>query len=299
MSGLVQVMAPSFTTLLLKATTPNLAFPDEPELVIGDAASGVITSRHGRLWLVTAAHVLTGRHSESGRMLDEVGGAVPKHLAIRLPHESKYDAHYWIQQPLYSARGQPRWREHPLGPRVDVAALPLTSRTHFLDPKTLKPHRPKDQFGEMHAPAKFITSQVIRPELPWELDVPLGQISLDVTDDLHVVGFPFGLTGGAGLAIWTHAFIATEIQFNHDDLPMFLVDARTRKGQSGGPVIFFSRSGMFPTRDGVDSGLGSNLMRFMGVYSGRIRDDSDLGRVFRRDAVLDVLERGVRPLPRL
>lgn len=183
----------------------------------------------------------------------------------------------------------PLWLQHPAGPSVDIVAVPLPQVIEFCSGNGLQ---------QLEEGAEFETSWVVRPDIVWsDIGAPLHPISLDVADELSIVGYPFGVTGGAGLAVWTRGFIATELQIGHDGLPMYLVDARTREGQSGAPVVFFSRSGQFPTGHGIAGGLGANLMRFMGVYSGRINDQSDLGRVFTRAAVVDVLSSGVAPAP--
>lgn len=265
----------------------NLADSAAPPLVLSPAGTGIITKTpSGGLVLVTAGHVVTGKHAHSGQPLGK--GGTPQFLALRLPHTSLWSAYYWVRVPLRDAEGAPLWRQHPAGPQVDVVAVPIPATLQFCD----------DQGCLTHADsgAQFETSGVIRSEVVWyELDKPLPPIYLDVADELSIVGFPFGVTGGKGLAVWTRGFIATELQFDHDNLPMYLIDGRTRPGQSGAPVVFFSRSGLFPTGNGIAGGLGSNLLRFMGVYSGRVTTESDLGRVFKASAVLEVLLAGTVP----
>ncbi|GAA5031864.1 hypothetical protein GCM10023258_30430 [Terrabacter aeriphilus] len=77
-------------------------------------------------------------------------------------------------------------------------------------------------------------------------------------------------------------------------MPCILVDCRTRKGQSGSPVVFFADSQTeYTAVDGRRArGPAWNLV---GVYSGRIRDDSDVGIVWERTALEEVVERGTRP----
>lgn len=278
---------PSFATLLVRSFGDNLADPDAPPLQLGAAGTAFITRMpNGRHALVTAGHVVTCRHSETDQPLGK--GGTPTFLAVRLPHADRWDVHYWVRLPLRDPDGVPLWLQHPAGLAVDVVAVPLPPALQFCS---------EDGLQQAEDRAEFETSWVVRPDIVWsDIGAPLHPISLDVADELSIVGYPFGVTGGAGLAIWTRGFIATELQFGHDGLPMYLVDARTREGQSGAPVVFFSRSGEFPTGHGIAFGLGANLMRFMGVYSGRIHDRSDLGRVFTTAAVVDVLSSGVAPV---
>jgi hypothetical protein len=51
--------------------------------------------------------------------------------------------------------------------------------------------------------------------------------------------------------VWSRGTIATELDFDHDDLPMYLVDSRTREGQSGAPVIWYSSRGQIPAQGGL------------------------------------------------
>lgn len=286
MTDMVSLTAPSFTTLLVRAIAPNLADDYAAPLVLSSAATAIIIQRNHRRVLVTAGHVVTGQHAQTGQPIKH--GGTPQYLAVRIPHESLWRAYVWIHLPLRSAEGAPLWREHPQGREVDVVAVPIPERVAFCDEHGVALH---DSW------ATFESATAIRPELDWFIEHPLAPISLDVPDELSVVGFPFGITGGHGLAIWTRGNIATEMQFDHDGLPMFLLDARTRPGHSGAPVVFFSRSGLFPTGDGVAMGLGDHLLRFMGIYSGRAHEDSDLGRVFRTDAVLTTIDAGAPPAP--
>lgn len=280
---MINIQRPSYASLLLQLTIPNLADAEAPPTPIG-TATGMLVRVHDQIWLLTAGHVLTGRHSVTGALCSQKTGQVPQHVNVRLPHPSAYWVHMWSKQPLYNESGERRWVEHPAGRQVDVAALPLTQESLIGNATKREPESTWTVFK---------TENQMLPDLVSPLEAlfaPLGPISLDVGERLTVVGYPFGLTGGAGLAIWNFGHIATELQFDHDGLPMYLLDARTRDGQSGAPVYFHSRSGVFPTHGGVGSGLGANLLRFMGVYSGRVNEESDLGRVFRPDAVRALFE---------
>ena len=92
-------------------------------------------------------------------------------------------------------------------------------------------------------------------------------------------------------------WIASEPEASIDDLPLMYVDARTRKGQSGSPVIAYSPGPPHPLVGAV-SMSGNPQERFVGVYSGRINKDSDIGRVWKRRALVELIDAGQRgPLP--
>ena len=116
----------------------------------------------------------------------------------------------------------------------------------------------------------------------------------DVPDPVSIIGFPFGETAAGQIAIWVRGSIATDMETDYGGLPCFLVDARTRQGQSGSPVIVYKgESGTGRMSDGSitsGSGIMSNLL---GVYSGRINAGSDLGQVWKTAAVIEILENGV------
>lgn len=102
------------------------------------------------------------------------------------------------------------------------------------------------------------------------------------------LAFHSGSRGGGAFAIWTRGFIASEPEVDLNDLPVFLIDARTRPGQSGSPVIAYSGAGANPMADG-SLAFGGPVTNLLGVYSGRINEQSDLGRVWKAQAVRDIL----------
>ena len=84
---------------------------------------------------------------------------------------------------------------------------------------------------------------------------------------------------------------ATEPSLDFDDLPSFLVDSRTRPGQSGSPVIAYYPPGEpMRTAEGNVSVSGPQVERFLGVYSGRISPESDLRFVWKAKALRQIIE---------
>src|SRR5206468_3833715 len=95
------------------------------------------------------------------------------------------------------------------------------------------------------------------------------RLKVGPAEGVSIVGFPFGITGGGAFAIWTRGFVASEPDVDLEDLPSFLVDARTRPGQSGSPVIAYSSGGMTTLADGSSAMFGGPVTNLLGVYSGR------------------------------
>jgi V8-like Glu-specific endopeptidase len=75
-------------------------------------------------------------------------------------------------------------------------------------------------------------------------------------------------------------------------LPVFLIDCRSRPGQSGSPVYAHRTAGAVFDNGGVSLGTGESYSRFLGVYSGRIHPEADIGLVWTAQAVLDVVRNG-------
>ncbi|MDF9716042.1 serine protease [Nocardioides sp. ChNu-99] len=220
--------------------------------------------RDGAHWLVTNRHNLAGRRSDTNEPMSPTA-AVPDTVQVAHNVAGHLGAWQFTDYPLYDAEGRPLWLEHAqFGRAVDVVALQIASDPNLMFfPHSLEPGDP--------------------------------EVLIQVTTDVHVVGFPFGITSGGALAVWTRGSVASEYGFDLNDLPAFLIDARTRPGQSGSPVLFHSTGvNAVPTATAMIMG-GGPITRFLGVYSGRINNESDLGVVWRARAVGDVISRGVRP----
>lgn len=209
--------------------------------------------------LLTNRHNVTGRHQETGAPLSKTGG-VPNHLVI--VHNQKEKLGHWVRR-LESllTNGASRWVEHPtLGPKADFVALKLTA----LDDVALYPH---------------------------ELLVAQGpEIHVGPADPVSVIGFPFGLAAGGTLGVWATGFVASEPDINFNDLPILLIDCRSRQGQSGSPVLAYRSGGAVATTDGNTSLFTGPVQRLMGIYSGRINTESDLGIVWKTGAINELIQ---------
>lgn len=217
----------------------------------------VVNSRVGPV-LVTNRHNVTGRHQESDQPLSNTGG-VPNEIVIT--HNDKAKLGTWVEklEPLYDPDGQPRWKEHPsLGGKADFVALPLTQ----LKDVELYPYDP-----QQNGP-----------------DILIGP-----ADTVSVIGFPFGLTAGGYFGVWATGFLASEMAINYNNMPIFLIDCRSRPGQSGSPVIAYRSGGLVAMSNGESVALSEPVQRFLGIYSGRINAESDLGMVWKAGAIAELI----------
>lgn len=224
----------------------------------GFVVSVVGPGRPTKHYLVTNWHVLAGRRSDDHTIMDKVGSATPDKVTIHHNVQGVIGSWKPVVEALRDEDDRPLWLEHPaFGSQVDVGVLPLTR----LDGVNVAHH-----------------------------DLNEGSdIVVEVTTDVSVVGFPFGVRHAGGFGIWTRGTIATEFEVDFDGMPCFLIDARTREGQSGSPVLYWDiRNQTRRNGDSFHITQGAQA-RFLGIYSGRIRDDSDLGRVWRPSAILQVI----------
>jgi len=209
---------------------------------------------------------VTGRHQDTGVPLHKMQ-AIPNNLTIF--HHKKEQPLRWIEvvEPLLRD-GLPLWKEHPeLGAKVDFVALPLTQ----LRDVQMHPYDPSK-------PSEF------------EHGTLYETISVGPADPVSVIGFPFGMTAGGKLPIWATGSLATEPIVSFRDLPLSLVDCRTRPGQSGSPVIAYRNRGVTPTTDGGATDFGYPAWQFLGIYSGRINAESDLGMLWKAQALAQLIE---------
>ena len=239
---------------------------------------------HGeRSFLVTNWHNLAGRNPHTGQPMSATA-ALPDRVTFRaFKQVSEPDAHgiyevasVEIDAPLEdAATGMPRWREHPTyGRLVDVAALEVTDKL----------------LGHEHAGVNRLESDALLDEY--------------VSQDVFIVGYPFGLIAGAPAPIWKRGTIALDPTFNPDDLPKLLVDTATREGMSGSVVLarhtlvhsrYKKRNGelvLFPAAYAV-------LDVVLGIYSGRHYPDQEraqLGIVWKRSSIEETVSAGRPPV---
>ena len=90
-------------------------------------------------------------------------------------------------------------------------------------------------------------------------------------------------------AIWSTGYIASEPATDYKDLPSFLIDCRARPGQSGSLVIAkFQPGDVVKYKDNLYQAQ-TEMVHFLGIYSGRINKESDLGIVWKMDVLRDLV----------
>ncbi|MER0429666.1 S1 family peptidase [Streptomyces microflavus] len=229
MQGVRSIHTLSFAALYIEAVYRSRG--DADDMLLGPA-TGFLIGIPGDFWLVTARHVLSGRRSDDGKVMSETG-LCPDYLRVRFAGEGDdgfrpVDRDYELYHD--ESQSSPLWRSHP-EQRVDIAvlhlgAVPEGAVEAFLPNTwpTVRQLDPEERRAQQGSDA--------------DIDIPLR-----ITDRLFVLGFPFGNQGSWPFAVWTAAPVASEPLARWDGLPGFLLDSRTRPGQSGSPVVMHIRPG--------------------------------------------------------
>lgn len=230
--------------------------PCYEEMTLG-VATGFCVNNQGRDYLCTNWHVVSGRDPDTGKCIEK-SLVIPDRLKIQFHSLAFVGQTITFTINLYDDKGDPVWIEHPDGGRVDVVLIPF----HFekVNPYSLSIVSKKG----------FST----RP----------GSI-------VHVVGFPLGLSNNGWLPIWKTGNIASDVDLDFEEgRPAFLIDATTRGGMSGSPV--YARSfGSLPNSDGSVDLHSGVFTEFLGVYSGRLHKESEVGRVWRPSVLQDIFDK--------
>lgn len=224
--------------------------------------TGFVVQRNGGNYLITNRHVLSGRDAANQRLH---GRAVDPN-AVRILHNSTLGLNYWttVEEPVIDANEIPLWFEHPRWEaEIDVVALPLTKLEGVsFDLHSLEPPDPRP---------------MIRPSY-----------------SLNITGFPFGIASSGGIGVWVQGTVASEPELDYGPYPRFLIDSRIRPGQSGSPVVFYAAGqGFFIEEYVYDLRLQTTQM-LVGVYSGRINEESDIGIVWKTALIPEIIDGGVR-----
>jgi len=206
--------------------------------------TGFTVCKGTKRYLITNWHVVSGRDPITRDPISK-SAAVPNRLVVWLHKKGFLGQWNGASMPLVSEHGKPLWNEglhHKSGHMVDVVALPLPATGDEVD------------FFDM------------------ELELKDVDVVVTPSESVSIVGFPFGRSSDGKLAIWKTGHVASDIDIDFGTKPVFLVDATTKSGMSGSPVVA-RRVGVVTSSSGVNIGLSAT--RLLGVYSGRISDQPD------------------------
>lgn len=239
----------------------------------------------GQIWLVTNWHVLTGRRPDEPGVLLGDAPQSPREICFGLK-EIDSAMHRVHRFPLYD-NGRPLWRQHPLGPQFDIAALPVTIGDEF----------------EVSTIQQAAASQ-------------MGAIEPGF--DLVVIGYPFPAGQDIPYALWKRAMLASEPSVQMFGNSQMLIDTAGTPGMSGSPV-FISHQAYMDTPEhvaakqrvesgetrwfdepdwlNIDRATQTIGLEWIGIYAGATEnkklDRLQLGRMYSASAVDQVIQSGV------
>ncbi|MGZ3409235.1 MAG: hypothetical protein ACXWKC_14390 [Xanthobacteraceae bacterium] len=157
-----------------------------------------------RIYLVSNWHNFSERDPQNGQPISDTGG-VPNHITLLcFKKDGEADSNGLfsmsiipVKVPLYDEDvSVPRWVEHPiLGRKADVAAIDVSD-----------------------AVADLVTNTVNEIEADAVLDSFPSQ-------DVFIVGYPLGLIPKLPAPVWKRGTLATDPNFDPDNLPKMFVDA--------------------------------------------------------------------------
>jgi hypothetical protein len=218
-------------------------------------ATGFVVKRNDSCYLITNWHVVTGRTPLNNQPLSASGIVGPDIVKVWF-HTQSLGSWRSLDIHLMDEQGWGLWLEHALGRQVDVIAIPI------------------------QVPADINI---------YEIDLGLADFDLMLypSESVSIIGFPEGLTSGGRFPIWKTGHIASDIDIDWGGKPAFLIDATTKSGMSGSPVIA-KRVSIYQTSKGNVVG---NAVKFLGVYSGREISTSgiEVGFVWKPKVISDIL----------
>ena len=270
----------------LSLSTTYISVVDAFDKPVSHATAFFWISDSSKLYLITNWHVVTGRFTSNPR--ESQTGAIPCVLKLRLYERyitnngkkrlnlKKYSDFDVV---INSETGNdPQWLEHPnFRSQVDIIAIEMDVALH----------------------KRYIFNAVNKWPGYQEGYLP------EPMDDVFVIGYPWGLsTHKGGLPLYKRGCIASDPVVNYGSLPRILIDCRTATGMSGSPVIA-SHSGLYhPDGELTASSVVGTVSSFVGIYSGRMRDQSfgqnididisEIGIVWKRSILEEILLSGVK-----
>lgn len=293
--------------------------------IVLSSSTGFLISKKEKIFLITNRHVVTGKDTFTGEELDKINCGLPNELIVNFTYKVVKNGQENLWQnpfliPLYRngeiIEEDKLWLEHPeYKDKIDIIALDVTS----ICQNSKKNLCEIGGYSHVEIPVYDIFTKI--------------SYNPEVTEQTYIVGFPYGYstTIKAYLPIWSNATIASEYEQNltvpfdykekidrlvkkisneednekKEDLreelkkvfyfeaPTFLVDAKTRYGQSGSPVILDNKTtGKIFENDklGITS---EHITILLGIYSGRINKNSDLGYVWKTELIREIIQNDV------
>lgn len=263
----------------LAVTKLDLFFHDVP---LGPA-TGFIYKYGQSIALVSNWHVFSGVNPLTGSLRD-CRGFCPNRVefSLSLSDTKEGSVFFRSEEVALVADGQSLWWQHE-------GYLDHEGKPKIVDIGVLELNERISDFEAVKQRIATFLAHVIVNMGATEKDMTVKYGYPRVAAEVFILGYPKGLAKQGVLPIWKRGSIASEPLISvMDEAPAMLVDAVTRDGMSGSPVLYFG--------DEITDGSGRPSPRgrdrrgepwLVGVYAGREGVTSEenamaLGRVWHR-----------------
>ncbi|MEO7315097.1 MAG: serine protease [Ginsengibacter sp.] len=228
------------------------------------AGTGFFLKVKNTIYLITNNHVVGGKyHTDEFKRVhknDPIRDSLPDILKIRL-YDKKLGSFKFETLGLEDAKGNQLYikiyeDEKNSNSLLDVVAIPIVGINKLI--------------------SKF--------KINGYDSTTMGNIPLYNSQNLFVIGYPQNTDNF--YPIWKSGTIASEPNFLNVGISTFYIDATTRKGMSGSPVVF--RDNKISDQKGGIQFLSSLSTILIGIYSAQ-NFDSELGVVTRIETIYNNL----------
>lgn len=264
MAATAHFLSASITKMILSANGNEIG-----------SGTGFFVKRDNQWFLVSNWHVFSGRNRQTGQPIHS-SCAIPDHCFVftkRLDTSGLKIVKHRIA--LLDNDSVPLWFEHSdHGRSVDIAVL------------------------KVHADVAGCAKDILSPS------GERNDMFVDLGGELFIPGYPQGFSANGEFPIWKRASLATSEEFDTNTLNPLLIDTASRSGMSGALCVaicnrdYYRKVGAGPKMEMVHLPISWKLL---GVYSGRLlaKDelDTQLGQVWRKPLLIEILEQGKRVSP--
>jgi len=269
-------------------------------------ATGFVMKFGQKFALVTNWHVLSGYNPASGRCLSDTG-ALPNRIEchVAVSRELKEGGHNGVElhfKPLsidLLVNETPIWiDEKGDGSQNDYATIDLANYVPEIQENGVSLR------SILGGRVTFRRGYYPSASGPFHVD-NMRSIYPPVGAEVFVLGYPRGIASNGIFPIWKRASVASEPQgsttlggseYNN----VFYIDALTKSGMSGSPVVCLAKPGdRFHTDDGVTTEIKEAGPFIVGVYAGRdgvTQEEYELsvGRVWKIGAIERLMMQSAR-----
>ena len=239
--------------ILSLSATPIEYLDAHGEKISPGNASGFFYKNGGKTYLVSARHALTGLNTFTDKPVSGQG-YLPAEIMVRpfVREPSGFHGRREVTLRIRSEGWRPLWKEDPRFAdfRTDIAAIELT---------------------EPYAP--FVDTAEAMME---------DRLMSHVGFDCYILGYPNPNFSDPYLPIWRKGSFAYEPTEPIDDKPMFLVDASTSPGMSGGLIVQRWHGPaplLMPSGEVEIATQNIVTTRIVGVYGGRLSHNFQLAEI--------------------